>query len=169
MKLYIVDVGLPIPAEVDTILDTTGFYRDDDRIGQVENLFPAFVDSAILDFDKWYWDYLLVYDFPFVNLMKIVYPLYEGKSVAVYYDPVAGIYNDYMESLLKFLTLRYDLLGNRIQSPVDYETAVDCEFSVKGLYNLDLDKDRLVALQMSGAFRWSNVPQQPIRKIYKLG
>ena len=103
MKLYIVDVGLPIPAEVDTILDATGFYRDDDRIGQVENLFPAFVDNTVLDFDNWYWDYLLRYDFPFVNLMKIVYPLYEGKSVAVYYDPVAGIYNDYMESLLKFL------------------------------------------------------------------
>lgn len=164
MKLYVVNVGVPIASDVEVVLDSTGLIEG---APQLTHLFPAFANVMDFTFDQWYWDYLLKYDYPFMDLMRIIYPLYEGKNVALIYNPIAGMYNDYIESLLKFITCRYDILGNRIQIPEDNDVANESDFSIRGLYNLDLDKNRMLSLQMNGAYSWSDIPTPEIRTFYK--
>lgn len=99
------------------------------------------------EFDIAYANYIMANDYTFIELMKIMISLYEGKDVYIvvsrspYLDMIT-------ESLTKFIQVRYHYIAQEINSEEDLEY-LDYESSfndVQGLYNLDIDKERFSKL-----------------------
>lgn len=99
------------------------------------------------EFDIAYANYIMTNEYAFIELMKIMISLYEGKDVYIvvsrspYLDMVT-------ESLTKFIQVRYRYIAQEINSEEDLEY-LDYESSfndIHGLYNLDLDKERFSKL-----------------------
>lgn len=126
----------------------------------LNNLIPPFHPMDSKDFDMFYANYIVINDLAFIDLMKIVYSLYEGKTVLI----LVGL-NDYQvlitESLLKFIQQRYGINGNIINELEDLRFVNDSDLTVAGLYDLDQDKERFVHLtadlEYSSKTKWSGV------------
>jgi hypothetical protein len=95
------------------------------------------------NFDLQYANHILTNESLFLELMKIIYALYEGKDVYIlvtrdeFFDMVT-------ESLIKFIQQRYGYISSVLNEPSDIDY-VDREasFSIQGVFNLDQDKERL--------------------------
>lgn len=162
MYLAFYDLGMPIREDTEVLLDTTRYL---DKVKQLHYLFP--VVPADTNFDFFYMDYILRYDFPFMDLMNIIYPLYESKSVGVIYNPSANMYLEQLEALIKIIQTRYGIVSSRMMDIVDLEYPIDTDFSIQGLYNLDMDKARFIELY-SNPSCWTKPPiyQNSLQKIY---
>lgn len=104
---------------------------------------PLYVDiNDEKMFDMQYAKFLLENQAAFIDLMAIVLPIYEGKSVYI----IAGDdeYKELIsESLLKFIQQRYGIqsvIMETLEDIPDYYEEV--RISLEGIYNLDLDKER---------------------------
>lgn len=108
------------------------------------NLIPPFGDQLYSkDFDMLYANYLLQNDNAFLELMeKIVYPLYNGKSVYITVSSCLDEFDYISESLQKFIQARYGIVSNNINDIEDLNYLQESNFSIDGLYNLDIDKER---------------------------
>ena len=86
-------------------------------------------------------------DFTFMELMKIIIPIYEGKDVYIvvsrspYFDMIT-------ESLTKFIQVRYSIISQYVYDFDDLDFIdMDLSFTnIQGLYNLDVDKERFSRL-----------------------
>jgi len=131
--------------------ECVGYLSPHIKIYNVSSLLEGYVKLNILpysvrysdekEFDLEYALYILENDNVFFDMMKIIYNLYIGNDVylLVTIDQFSEIVT---ESLLKFIQQRYGYIGNRVNEPEDFETLVDGEFTLFGVFNLDHDKER---------------------------
>lgn len=147
MKLSFMDFRLPLPQDSNVVLDFT--LQPNPTLPFLRYLYPG---KSMINYEYNnetfgnYMDYLLRDDCAFMDMMKVVYSIYENKNVVVLIDTTDKDILRCVESFQKILQYRYDLVSNIIFEEEDKVTLVDTEFSVKGLYNLDLDKARFVEL-----------------------
>ena len=113
------------------------------------NLIPSIrMDYNSKEFDRLYAQNIISNDDTFIELMRIVYPLYEGKNVylvTVLNDSFDGL----TESILKLIQDRYGYNYSIINSYEDLQYLDDSsDFSLSGLFNLDHDKERMSYILM---------------------
>ncbi len=132
MKLTFIPYPLQPPVDTEVLIDLTGM------IANCKHLSSIIPSGSVMDFAN----FLLAYSPPFLDLMEIIYPLYESKNVTVVYNGNSWEQVYFVDAFSYFLYERYDLVSNIANDIGDYPYLQDTEFSVKGLYNLDLDKDR---------------------------
>ncbi len=123
-------------------------------IEYLSNLTPSSSNIAVSnmqlnderEFDIRYANYLSTNDAAFIDIMKIVYNLYQGYDVFCIAD-VGDEYNElFVESILKFIQQKYGFNGQILGSPEDFLYTQDSTFTIQGLYNLDIDKERFAIL-----------------------
>lgn len=108
------------------------------------DLFPPFLkEYSDKEFDMNYANYILNTEKIFFEFMKkIIMPLYyDNKSVYILISK-GNVFDELTESLQKFIQQRYGLISNNINDAEDYEYLEDADFSILGLYNLDIDKEK---------------------------
>lgn len=119
---------------------------------QIPNIIPfpfpvpelVYSDDQV-QLDMIYADYLTNHIPAFMDLMKILYPLYENSDLLVYilisHDP----YRDVMtESLIKFIQERYGYICNLINTLEDVLYVQDGSFSYNGIIAMDMDKEKYI-------------------------
>lgn len=99
------------------------------------------IDPESKDFDLMYMNYLLSDEIAFSQLMMIIYNLYIGVDVLIMIGETDIKYM-VAESLLKFIQQRYGYNGYIINEASDVEFLNEGSFTIQGLYNLDIDKER---------------------------
>jgi len=108
-------------------------------------LIPPGLISEDKDFDMYYANFIMQNDNAFVELMNVMYNLYEGNLVYILID-----YSDYKnlltESLIKFIQQRYGYNAYIVNTLEDFDHVRASEFSLSGVFNLDLDKKRFADL-----------------------
>lgn len=157
MKLTFIGINTPIP-EGDLL--ELGNFTGNKNIPKLEYLVPSQEILYTFSDDAIYADYVLRYDAPFRDLMSIIYRLYENKDVNILYNDTFSEGAVVVELLRAFIFARYDIVSNVCADALDLSCRVDCEFSVKGLYNLDLDKDRYIML-IKGLKEFIHLPIRP--------
>lgn len=90
-------------------------------------------------FDLLYANSILQDDFYFMELMKIMIPIYEGKDVLLL---ISERFENITESLMKFISGRYGIISYIVNEAEDLEYLNESNFTINGLYNLDIDKNR---------------------------
>lgn len=141
-----------------TALNKTGFTMFNfssyvQNCAQLTNLLPkGGVDcSSEESFDMSYFDYIFNNDFPFIDLMYLVYQLYKGENVYVIIQHTE-FFDKLAESLAELIKQRYGYVSFFINEYSDYESIINTlntdsgDFSIVGLGNLDIDKIRFVSL-----------------------
>ena len=130
------------------ILNLTGLVEGYQRV----NLVPQsgyqldFTDDN--NFDIEYYQYIFSNQQPFIELMKIIMPLYEGNDVFLLVSRGVDSFDKFTESLIKIIEARYGYTGVMIlNDPSDYPDTFDRakimdEFSIPGLNCLDQDKEK---------------------------
>ena len=94
-------------------------------------------------FDLLYAQTIINDNFCFMELMKVIIPLYEGKNVLLL---ISESLENVTESLMKFIQGRYGIISYIVENESDLETLKESDFSINGLYNLDIDKERFSRL-----------------------
>lgn len=97
-------------------------------------------------FDIQYANYLVSNEAAFVDIMKIIYNLYSGFDVFCISDIGDESNELFVESILKYIQQRYGFNGQILGDVEDFQYTVDSTFTIQGLYNLDLDKERFAML-----------------------
>jgi hypothetical protein len=124
-----------------------------DRVEQLKNLVPdlapwqqsiGFFDEFA--FDTSYAQFIKTNDFAFLDLMKIMVPIYKGEDVLVLTDTSIPIYEILTESLVKFIDTFYGFIPSVVKELEDFECVRDSSFTAQGILNLDSDRIRYVAL-----------------------
>ncbi|MGL5751465.1 MAG: hypothetical protein ACRCXT_13110 [Paraclostridium sp.] len=105
-------------------------------------------ENAEMQFDMFYAGYILNNDAIFMDMMKIIYPIYNGMNIYIMIDSYNTQYNFIIESLQKFIQSRYGLQIYNINDLDDLEYISDSNFNIYGVYNLDQDKDRMTYLEI---------------------
>lgn len=103
-----------------------------------ENNTPINIYIEGVEFDKKYADLIMSDMRYFIDLIKIMLPLYEG------YNVILMVYHDYyrdnlMEALIKFISIRYGYRSFIINDIEDLDTISEPKFSPYGLMQLDTD------------------------------
>ena len=95
------------------------------------------------EFDIAYANYIMSNDYTFMELMKVMMPLYIGQDVYIVVSR-SQFFDMVTESLTKFIQVRYSYIAQEIYSLEDLEYLnYDAGFNtVQGIYNLDQDKIR---------------------------
>lgn len=105
---------------------------------------PMFWDEKSSDIA--YGEMLLKDNILFVQMMKIIFNLYNGMNVFLIVNR-SEVLDTLTESLLKFIQQRYGYNYQLLESVDDINIYDDSSFSIQGLYNLDTtDKDRYLSL-----------------------
>lgn len=113
-----------------------------ETIQKIYLLPPSEIADSFLDeksFDMQYANFILNDDFSFMELMKIIIPIYEGKDVLLL---ISESLEHITESLMKFISGRYGIISYLVYEKEDLEYLNESDFSLNGLYNLDIDKNR---------------------------
>ena len=97
------------------------------------------------EYDLMYADYLTKNDAAFSDLMNIIYNDYIGNNVYVIIDK-AWWSMLYIESLIKFIQVRYGFTPNLINEPDDIFSCKQTEYSIEGRQQLQVDKERFIYL-----------------------
>lgn len=128
---------IPNPENL-VILNFNSFMEGYERL----NLLPPFgLEYGDKNFDIMYANYIIQNDTPFMELMKVIMPLYYGKDVFIL-STKGNVYEFVTESLQKFIQQRYSLISYTVNEPSDWEFVEDTMFNIHGVYNLDIDKER---------------------------
>ena len=117
-----------------------------ENIQRVYLLPPSEIAESFLDeksFDLQYANFILNDDFSFMELMKIMIPIYEGKDVLLL---ISESLENITESLMKFISGRYGIIPYLVYEEEDLDYLNESNFTVNGLYNLDIDKNRYSVL-----------------------
>ena len=95
------------------------------------------------NFDIQYLDYIFSNDTIFYEFMdKLIIPIYLGWNVYVINSNSDEIFDYISESIQKILQQRYGLLVNNVSEYEDYDYIEETSFSLQGVYNLQIDKER---------------------------
>ena len=116
------------------------------------NLMPPMFDWSGCtehDFDVWYANWLLTDPAAFYDLMRVMYDIYSGIDVYLCVSDVPEL-QWINESFMKFLQQRYGINCFIINEPEDFLYAKDygSGFSIEGLGNFDIDKERMAEIAM---------------------
>lgn len=162
MKLTFATVNVPPPLDARIALDMSGLIHRPD-VNSAYNLKPTLEEIYSPTFDQFYNDYLLNDDLAFMDMMKIMYSLYQSKNTILYYydnDDQA----ECVAQLQRFIEDRYGIYPNYAFSSADIDNnlLVETEFSIKGLHNIDIDKARYIDLVNGSpihSYRRMNAPK----------
>lgn len=94
-------------------------------------------------FDMNYASYLMSDEAFFEFFGKVIMPIYDGYDVYIVVTR-NGMFDAIEESLQKFIQQRYGINSYIVNSIDDYIMEDITSFSIQGLYNLDIDKDRYI-------------------------
>ena len=147
MILFIEDIRIlnQIKQEYDNVViyNYTSYYSG------FENLILAYVNEVAngqrintfiesLEFDLAYSNLILNNQWYFIDMMKIMIPLYHGANIVlmVFHDPYR---DNLMESLIKFISVRYGYRSYIINDIEDLKNIKEPYFTPYGLMQLDND------------------------------
>ena len=121
---------------------------------QLRNLLPNGVDcSSDENFDMSYFDYIYKNDYSFMEFMTIITQLYAGSVVYIVIEHT-DIFDRIAESMAEIIKQRFGYLSYFVNEMEDYSNIAMFHnqtgtFSIPGLVNFDLDRQRYVALLYS--------------------
>ena len=98
MKLTFIPYPLQPPVDTEVLIDLTGM------IVNCKHLNSIIPSGSVMDFAN----FLLAYSPPFLDLMEIIYPLYESKNVTVVYNGNSWEQVYFVDAFSYFLYERYD-------------------------------------------------------------
>lgn len=106
-------------------------------------------------FDMYYANWLINDINGFDSLVRLMYLLYLGYDI---YLCTSDYYytENINESLLKFIQARYGYIGNVIHTMEDLNYVKEGEFSLGGLANLDMDKERYCEMAIQNILRYGS-------------
>ena len=117
------------------------------------NLLPPPIDqdTSGFDFDVYYANWLMNDTSAFRDLMLIMYDFYSGYNV--YLAANLEFVGNIAESFVKFIQQRYGVNCYIINTLEDMQYAVDtgAGFSMEGIGNFDLDKERLSTIAIASS------------------
>lgn len=99
------------------------------------------------EFDIAFANYIMNDNYRFDQFFQIIFPLYCGENVFVLTSS-NEFFDILNESLFKLIQQRYNFISNPINSKEDIEYLREGSFSITGLYNLDIDKERFFKERM---------------------
>lgn len=120
------------------------------------NIIPPPIERADdYTFDMYYANWLVNDPNGFDSLVRLIYLLYLGYDV--YLCASEYYYTENInESLLKFIQARYGYIGNVIHTMEDLNYVKEGEFSLGGLANLDMDKERYCSIAMQNILKYGS-------------
>ena len=104
---------------------------------------PSNPEMAEYEFDLRYAEWLLSNEDAFIDLMQIVFPLYQGFDIFMLITEADPVLISYNESLFKFIQQRYGYNTVIVRSIEDLFNAEDYQPEGIHVSNLLNDKDRL--------------------------
>lgn len=126
------------------------------NIGQkIDFIFPYNLPDGIIPGDKSYdlymADYIMRNDNSFFAVLSILYNDYLGKSVYIVSDIKQNSISSewimyYVESLVKFVQVRYGIDINIIYEETDLPYCKETSYSILGRQQFQADKERLIYL-----------------------
>ena len=113
-------------------------------------LVPSFTTAYSNDkeFDIVYANYIFSNDEMFMQFMSIVFPLYNGQDVFLLVSRNENTYDIITESICKLIQQRYGYNYQLLNFKEDIDYYDDSDFSIFGLANLDIDKERMTMLMV---------------------
>lgn len=138
MKMVFADVSLYRYIPMEYTVMTLGFTLDGEP--SIKTLTPKRIlpTQGDEEFEESYYQYIMEYNDTFLDLMSIIYPLYEGKDVCVLVD--YRFDEAYVSALTKIIAKRYGIMSSVVITLDDMESITDTTFSKIGLRVLDADK-----------------------------
>lgn len=101
------------------------------------------IDISDPEFDKVFAEIILNNDMNFISLFNIIQLLYAGENIFICIS-TGNILDCLNESLGKLIQQRYGYNYQMINEINDIDWYDDENFSIPGLYNFDLDRDRYI-------------------------
>lgn len=101
------------------------------------------IDISDPEFDKAFAEIMLNNDMNFISLFNIIQLLYAGENIFICIS-TGNILDCLNESLGKLIQQRYGYNYQMINEINDIDWYDDENFSIPGLYNFDLDRDRYI-------------------------
>ena len=101
------------------------------------------IDISDPEFDKVFAEIMLNNDMNFISLFNIIQLLYAGENIFICIS-TGNILDCLNESLGKLIQQRYGYNYQMINEIDDIDWYDDENFSIPGLYNFDLDRDRYI-------------------------
>lgn len=132
------------------ILNLTGLVEGYQRVNLVPQTSYQLDFTDDNNFDIQYYQYIFSNQQPFMELMKIIMPIYEGNDVFLLVSRGIDSFDKFTESLIKIIEARYGYTGVMLlNDPSDYPDIFERakiveEFSISGLNCLDQDKNNYV-------------------------
>lgn len=148
--IMIGDAGC-IPYDIDNLL-VFNYSSPIESIEKLNLMPPLFNWASELDFDMWYAGWLLNDPQAFHDLMRVMYAVYCGTDVYLCASTI-DVFEVVNESFIKFIQQRYGINCFIINTAEDIEFARDygSGFSIEGLANFDIDKERISLTAMEVA------------------
>jgi len=111
------------------------------------NLAPPYECTSLEPklFDMMYAKFILENNIVFMELMNIIVPVFEGKSIVILITMGDG-WDVITESLQKFLQQRYNIISTICYNPEDYEYGQEVIMNKSSLYNFEQDRKRFLNL-----------------------
>jgi len=143
--LLIGDVScLPDAIEKFIILNLSSLVEGFQRVHLVPSIQAEYFNDK--EFDLAYANYIFSNDLVFMELMKIIYPLYNGADIFLLVSRNENTYDIVTESLCKLIQQRYGYNYQLLNNKDDINYYDDSNFSLNGLAVLDMDKERMTNL-----------------------
>lgn len=112
-----------------------------------DSMLMQIVSDEEKTFDINYANYIIGNDAPFMDLMKIIIPLYNDQySLVFIMVNNSDFRNTITESLIKLIQQRYGYNSIMINTPEDAMSIEDDSFSLPGILVMDSDYKRYIAL-----------------------
>ncbi len=126
---------------------------------------PKTMPNTEYEFDQAYANWIMSNDEQFIDLMKIVFPLFCGYNVFVVVNWYEYSESPYLaninETLIKFIQDRYGYSASIINTEEDYlgqhRSSLESDFSIEGLANMDFDKS-ILAYKLQSHMNQYGVP-----------
>lgn len=126
------------------ILNFTSLKEGIEKVFLIPPFQLQFFDERTFDIN--YFNWIFQDDTFFMELMKIMIPLYFGNNVFIAVTNENNMYDYLTESLQKLIQQRYGYISNIIYCEEDLDTLVEGSFHIMGISNLDIDKERFEIL-----------------------
>lgn len=153
--LYIGDyMSIPFDYDKDSmvILNLTSLVEGYQRVFLVPQTGSMLDFTNEDNFDIEYYQYIYSNDIPFMEIMKIIMPLYLGKDVFLLVSRGIDTFDKITESLMKIIQSRYGIVSMLLNDVTDFPSEYDkmemlnSGFSLSGLSCLDADRERYTFL-----------------------
>lgn len=141
--------SLPYARDKFVILNLSSLVEGFPRVHLVPSVTAMYNDDKQFDID--YANFIISNDNAFMELMKIIYPLYIGEDVFLLVSRNENTHDIVTESLCKLIQQRYGYNYQLLNEESDINYDDDSNFSFYGIQTLDIDKERMtnIAVRMN--------------------